>query len=251
MRGVPTDYYRRLREVDASHWWELGMRQIEAALLAERLRRRGQSLLDAGCGTGGFLAWAAGTGSFARLCGTDVSPEAIEHAREAVPEADLRVAPLHELPFEDAGFDLAVCADVLQHVHEEEVDAGLRELRRVLRPDGALLVRTNGARRARHERADWRAYDAGALAAALEGAGFRVRRLTYANAVLSLLSAARGRTPHAPTAERHGLPRAELGAKASAGRRLLALEARYLAKPGRRLPYGHNLLALAEPKRPL
>ena len=59
MRGVPDDYYRRLHEVDTRHWWHLGMRSIEAVLLGDRLQRTGQSVLDAGCGTGGFLAWAA------------------------------------------------------------------------------------------------------------------------------------------------------------------------------------------------
>jgi ubiquinone/menaquinone biosynthesis C-methylase UbiE len=247
VRGVPDDYYRRLHEVDTHHWWHRGMRSIEAALLGDRLQRTGQSVLDAGCGTGGFLAWAASTGAFDRLAGSDVSAEAIELAREVVPVAELRVAPLDALPFPDRDFDLVVVEDVLQHVHQDVLDRSFTELRRVVRPDGALLVRTNGGRHARNVRADWRLYDAPTLAHDLERGGFRPVRLTYANLPLSAAAAAFGRSPQAPTDEHHGIPEPDASFKTAVGSRLLGVEARYLARPGRSLPYGHTLLALAVP----
>jgi SAM-dependent methyltransferase len=242
MRDVPEDYYRRLHEVDTGHWWHLGMRSVAEALLAGRLHG---ALLDAGCGTGGFLAWAASTGAFNRLCGIDLSAEAVELARETVPNAELHAAPLDRVPFDDGAFDLVVSLDVLQHVPEGLVDASLRELRRVLRPGGALLLRTNGDRRARRVRDDWRAYDAATVAADLRRAGFAVRRVTYANGVPSLAAAARGRRPEAPTGASCGIPPVEDGAKATVGRALLELEAR-LVSHGGRVPYGHTLFALAE-----
>jgi SAM-dependent methyltransferase len=238
VQDVPADYYRRLHEVDSRHWWHLGMREIEAALLRGRLHG---SVLDAGCGTGGFLAWAAARGTFSRLAGGDISVEAIEIAREVVPTAELHVAPLDRLPFGDGEFDLAVSHDVLQHVPETALDAGLRELRRVLRPGGALLVRTNGDRRARRERDDWRAYDAATLAADLRRAGFAVRRVTHANAVLSLAEPA----PAAPTDERCGIPGRSSSARAAVGSALLRAES-LLVGQGGRLPFGHTLFALAE-----
>jgi SAM-dependent methyltransferase len=238
VRDVPADYYRRLHEVDSRHWWHLGMRHIEAALLGGRLHG---SLLDAGCGTGGFLAWAEARGTLSRLAGVDISAEAIELAREVVPSAELRVAPLDRLPFGDGEFDLAVSHDVLQHVPEAALDAGLRELRRVVRPGGALLVRTNGDRRARRERDDWRAYDAATLAADLRRAGFAVQRVTYANAMLSLAE----RPPAAPTDEQCGIPRRSSGARAAVGSALLRAESLVVAKGGR-FPFGHTLFALAE-----
>ncbi len=152
MKDVRPDYYARLHAVEEQHWWHVGMREITAALLREPLARGQLSLLDAGCGTGGFLAWATEQGPFDRVAGVDISAEAVELARDAVPGADLHVAPVHDLPFEDSSFDVAVLNDVLQHVDEDEVGAGLRELLRVLRPDGVLLVRTNGGRHARRER---------------------------------------------------------------------------------------------------
>jgi SAM-dependent methyltransferase len=245
VKDVPGDYYRRLQEVDSTHWWHRGMRGIARSLLGDRLERGG-SLLDAGCGTGGFLAWAAATGSFDRLCGVDLSPEAVELSRAVVPEADVRVAPLDALPFEDTEFDLAVSLDVLQHVHTEALDRSLREVRRVLRPGGSLLVRTNGACRVHRERDDWQAYDAATLVADLRRAGLAVQRVTYANTVLSLAAALQGRVPHAPTATASGIPRRDGEVKSAVGTALLGLESRLLTTPWGRLPYGHTLFALAE-----
>jgi SAM-dependent methyltransferase len=245
VKGVPGDYYRRLHEVDTSHWWHVGMHRIGDALLAGRLSTGG-SFLDAGCGTGGFLARIRDLRTFDRLCGFDVSAEAVELARAAVPEADVRVAPLDAIPFGDGEFDLACSLDVLQHVPSDALDAGLRELHRVLRPGGALLVRTNGGSRARRERDDWRLYDADTLSGDLRRAGFAVRRVTYANVVLSLAATALGRSPHAPSGETSGIPRPERGLKATVGSVLLGIEARLLASPRARLPYGQTLFALAE-----
>jgi SAM-dependent methyltransferase len=245
VQDVPSDYYRRLHEVDTRHWWHLGMRSVAVALLDGRMHG---ALLDAGCGTGGFLAWAEETGTFTRLAGIDLSVEAIKLARQTVPGAELHAAPLDRIPFHDEEFDLAVSLDVLQHVPEGLVDASLKELRRVLRPGGSLLVRTNGDRRARRERDDWRAYDLATLAADLRRAGFTVRSTTYANALLSLAASARGQRPEAPTDSSCGIPPVETGPKAAVGRALLEAEARVVAL-GARLPYGHTLFALAERER--
>ena len=70
--GVPQDYYRRIREAEDAHWWFRGMRQISAALLGERLRTGGR-VLDAGCGTGGYLRWLLDEGSFSGAAGVDVA----------------------------------------------------------------------------------------------------------------------------------------------------------------------------------
>ena len=78
MKDVPGDYYARLHAAEERSWWHAGMRSITGALLGDVLERGHASLLDAGCGTGGFLAWASSTGAFDRLCGIDISAEAVE-----------------------------------------------------------------------------------------------------------------------------------------------------------------------------
>jgi ubiquinone/menaquinone biosynthesis C-methylase UbiE len=244
VKGVPPDYYRRLDEAERRHWYHRGMERLSAALLGDRLSG---ALLDAGCGTGGFLRFARSLGSFDRLCGVDVSAEAIELAREELPDAELHVGPLTAVPFEDASFDLVTLNDVLQHIEEREVEASLRELRRVLKPAGALLLRTNGGRTGSRPRTDWRLYTRAELVAELKRGGFNVERVTYANLAVSTLRAARGLTPKAPSETTSGIPPASGRLAAAIGPRLLELEARYLLRPGRSLPYGHTLLAVATP----
>lgn len=248
MKDVPADYYRRLHAIEEQHWWQAGMREIAASMLGERLLRPQQALLDAGCGTGGFLRWLSTRGSFERLCGVDVSAEAIALAREAVPRAELHVAPIDELPFEARTFDLVVLNDVLQHVDETDVTKGIVALRRVLRPDGALLVRTNGGRTTRRERSDWRLYDEPSLRDELELGGLRVLRTTYANLVLSAWGAVRGKAPKAPSESTCGIPGPAGRISNAIGRAVLGQEARYLRRTGRRLPYGHTLFAVAVPQ---
>jgi 2-polyprenyl-3-methyl-5-hydroxy-6-metoxy-1,4-benzoquinol methylase len=247
MKDVPSDYYRRLHAIENSHWWHLGMRRISGALLDLR-DASGLALLDCGCGTGGFLGWAARTHAFSTMAGVDISPEALAIAHETVPEANLALAPMHELPFAAESFDLVVLNDVLQHVDEDHVAAGLTELRRVLRPHGRLLLRTNGGRRARRERPDWRLYDSVSLANALRQAELAIVRLTHANMLLSGWGALRGRSPKAPTATTCGIPSTAGSTVNAIGSAVLRAEAAYLRPPGRRLPYGHTLFAVATPE---
>ena len=247
MKNVPADYYERLRTVEERHWWHTGMLEITGALLGDRLAEGRLSLLDAGCGTGGFLAWASRTGAFDRLCGIDLSPEAVDLARAAVPGAVLHLAPVGSIPFADASFDLVALNDVLQHVDERAVAASLGELRRVLKEGGALVVRTNGGCSARRERKDWRLYDERLLRQQLEGAGFHVERLTHANGFLSAWATIRGKAPTAPTGTTCGIPSSPGALVNTIGSSLLGLEARYLRSPGRRLGFGHTLLAVATP----
>jgi SAM-dependent methyltransferase len=243
---VPPEYYRRISEIEERHWWYRGIRQISAALLGDRLRNS-ERLLDVGCGTGGFLRWALDNGSFEAVVGVDVSAEAIDLAGKRVAGAELHEAPIWDLPLDTGSFDLVVTNDVIQHVVEPRVEDGLSELRRVIGDDGALLVKTNGARRLRSEGEEWRVYDRQGLAAVLVRSGFRCERLTYANLVGSLWAAARGYTPHAPDSEHHGVPPEGNRLTSDLKYRLLKAEARWLRRPTRSLSYGHALFALATP----
>jgi SAM-dependent methyltransferase len=244
MPGVPADYHARIRDIEGRHWWHAGMQRIATALLGDRLLAPSQRLLDAGCGSGGFLRWALEHWPVASASGVDISEAAIDLAVEQVPAAELSVAPMRALPFESETFDLVATHDVLQHLESVEIDESVAELARVLRPGGALFVRTNGGRRARAQRSDWRVYDAGSLSALLDRAGLRLERITHANMLPSFWAAARGRAPRAPTETSHGVPTVPGRSAQVVCGCLLAAEARYLRRPGRSLPYGHTLLAV-------
>ena len=97
----------------------------------------GDRVLDACCGTGDLAVGArrAGAGSVA---GVDFSGRMLERARRKAPELEWVQADVLELPFEDASFDVAVVGFGVRNV--EDLEAGLRELRRVLRPGGRLGI---------------------------------------------------------------------------------------------------------------
>jgi SAM-dependent methyltransferase len=69
----------------------------------------------------------------------DISPRMVELARER--GLDAQVGDVQSLPFEDGSFDTVVAAWMLYHV--PDLDRGLAEIARVLRPGGALIAVTN------------------------------------------------------------------------------------------------------------
>jgi 2-polyprenyl-3-methyl-5-hydroxy-6-metoxy-1,4-benzoquinol methylase len=101
----------------------------------------GREVLDCGCGSGyGTAGAAAGATS---VVGVDVSRQAIEHARANFSAPNLAFEPTEEeqpLPFPDRSFDTVLSFQVIEHVRHP--DAHLSEIRRVLRPDGHLVLTT-------------------------------------------------------------------------------------------------------------
>jgi SAM-dependent methyltransferase len=106
-------------------------------------------VFDAGCGPGLYAEELIRRGA-RDVVGADASRTMVELARERVKErATFRVHDL-QLPFdwlEAESFDLAVMALVIHHL-DDRVSA-LREMHRILRPDGALVVSTH------HPTIDW------------------------------------------------------------------------------------------------
>jgi SAM-dependent methyltransferase len=250
-------YYERLFELEGQHGWFRGMRAIGGAVLGPVLQEPadGLRILDAGCGTGSLLTWLSRFPG-ARGVGVDVSRDALGFCRQRGQDA-LAAASVQELPFPDASFDLAISADVLQHLPDPPGDASaLRELFRVLRPGGHLYVRTNSAQAGAASDRSYRRYGEHNLAERVAAAGFAVERVTYANCLPSLLARARRRRhshPHESHSPDHGL---RLRARPAAlhwvdDALALALrgEAWYLRRAGRHLPFGDSLVVLA--RRPL
>jgi ubiquinone/menaquinone biosynthesis C-methylase UbiE len=99
---------------------------------------RGRTVLDAACGEGYGAALLAGTA--AAVTGVDVSGDAIEHARRRYGAANLefQVADCLDLPFAAGAFDCIVSFETLEHLADQ--DGLLREFRRVLKPEGFLLL---------------------------------------------------------------------------------------------------------------
>ena len=133
MKAYYEDVWAELPE-DPKPWaWE----RRRALLLAEA--RRGERVLDLGCGAGRFVAALRDAGT--DPVGVELAEGALERARRNVAGADLRALGADgTLPLEDASVDLVWCSEVLEHVPDT---AGLlSEARRVLRTGGRVLLTT-------------------------------------------------------------------------------------------------------------
>ena len=222
--------------MDPDHWWPAGMRRITWALLGDV---RGK-LLDVGCGPNWDLTqqppgvWGVGL------------DQRWPRRMQLSPRADPFVqADASMLPFQCGSFDLVLALDLLE---QQGLDPStvLWQIRRVLRPGGRLVARVPAHPRlyGPHDR-DFRGarrYRRAELMALVQGAGFRIRRLTYTNSLI-FPAAALARLGGRAGVVKDDLPWLQ---KPLSGFLLgvLRTEARWLRK--RDLPMGLSLLCLAE-----
>jgi ubiquinone/menaquinone biosynthesis C-methylase UbiE len=120
--------YEELRPADAK-WWEVFELLVREGDLA------GRRVVDIGCGTGRAAEALVDRGS--RVWGVEPEPEMAALARERV--STVKVAPAERLPFKDGWFERALMQLVIHLVERPQAFA---EARRVLGPDGRLVILT-------------------------------------------------------------------------------------------------------------
>ncbi len=121
-----------------------GMNRVMTAGLDRRWRREaaeavvrpGDKVLDSCCGTGDLAIAAAAAGG--TVTGIDFSKPMLERARRKAPELEWVEGDALTLPFADGSFDAATVGFGVRNL--SELDRGLREMRRVLRPGGRLAI---------------------------------------------------------------------------------------------------------------
>jgi len=97
---------------------------------------------DVGCGNGRYLAEVSRRGFRGRSLGVDLSAGMVTAARAAAPSARLAVGDVSALPLRDGAAGLTLAMHMLYHVPDPA--AAIRELRRVTRAGGTLVVGLNG-----------------------------------------------------------------------------------------------------------
>lgn len=103
----------------------------------------GARVLEVGYGPGGLIRLLVQTPA-ARVCGVDPSPAMRDMARQRNPAADLRVGTAEQTGFRSAEFDRVVSVNNV--ALWPDLGAGLRELHRVTRPGGRVLIAWHGGR---------------------------------------------------------------------------------------------------------
>lgn len=130
--------------------WQAQLADARAGLLAMAAPAAGERVLDVACGTG-LVAFEAAraVGPAGAVVGVDLSGQMVEAARLRASKkalAGVRFARMdaESLALPDASFDLALCALGLMYVPDPE--RAVREMRRVLRPGGRMVLAVWGER---------------------------------------------------------------------------------------------------------
>jgi SAM-dependent methyltransferase len=176
------EFELQTHRVEDRHWWYQGRRRVLECVI-ERLGLPGQAhILDAGCGSGRNMVELARHGT---VTGVELSNTSVHLARERG-AGEVLEGSVMDMPFDDASFDLTVSLDVIEHL-QDDVEA-LRELRRVTKPGGALLVTVpayqwlwSGHDEINHHH---RRYNRHTLLTAAGGAGWRMDSSTHFNSLL-------------------------------------------------------------------
>lgn len=98
---------------------------------------RKKKILDAGCGTGGFLNKIKNN---YEIYGFDINHEAVKFAKKRGLK-NIKIGSLSKIPYKKNTFDAVVCIDVLYHQDVLNDVAAIKELARVLKKDGLLIIK--------------------------------------------------------------------------------------------------------------
>jgi SAM-dependent methyltransferase len=182
---METKLYNQIQAIERTHWWYVARRKIifdwVFRILTDRPAAR---LLDIGCGTG-FNMEQVRARCDGQVVGLDLSTDALTFCRSRnLP--NLVGGDGACSPFRSASFDVIMALDLIEHLDDDQ--AALRELARLLRPGGALIIFAPAFNflwglqdDVSHHR---RRYTAGELRQKLDQAGLCVDKLSYANMVL-------------------------------------------------------------------
>ena len=246
-KEMEAHHYPILFEVEEKHWWYVGRRRIIASLMERitgALNKSNPKILDVGCGTGGNLKMLA---AYGQAEGVDISQDAVDFCHERGLDS-VKLGAAEQLPYEDNSFDVITSLDVIEHL-DDDVE-GLREIKRVLRPDGRVLLFVPAFMFLWGVQDDVsnhrRRYTLPSLIKAVKDAGFTVEWASYANfsffmPVLAVRSVMRWLGLRADT--EYGINISPLNGVFS---QLFAAE-RYVFKKGK-LPFGVSAICIVRPR---
>jgi ubiquinone/menaquinone biosynthesis C-methylase UbiE len=130
--------YDRLAAVYDSRWARY-IRATTGATLKRLALRPGERLLDLGCGTGALLLELVRKGASHRLSGLDLSPAMLARAQATLPKTvHLAAGDVGALPWQANSLDVVVSSSSFHYW--EYPEQALREVRRVLRPGGRVVL---------------------------------------------------------------------------------------------------------------
>lgn len=135
---METHEYSKLAEVEEQMWWFRALHRNLLDVVLKFLKKRSATVLDTGCGTGGFMRFLANNIPSFTVLGLDIWMPACEAALLRSSKPVMR-GEVNHLPIADNSIDCIISADVL--CHEGVIfNIALREIYRCLRPQGIAVI---------------------------------------------------------------------------------------------------------------
>lgn len=174
------ELYEMVSRLQDNHWWFIARKNFVREALKRDASFTGKRLLDIGSGMGSMIEFLKGYAE--KVTGIDYSEYALRLSADRGYDALVR-GTVEDLPFSDGSFDLATSFEVLYHKQVGDDNKVLRELYRVLRKGGMVVIVDSAFNFLKGKHDDFahgvRRYTRGELESKLEGAGFTVRRSSY------------------------------------------------------------------------
>jgi len=108
------------------------------AIINEIPKKHKLKILDAGCGEGHLIKRLYNEDKNNLYYGIDITKIAIKKAKHRCPYATVKLCDLSKIDFNDAFFDVVICTEVLEHIHNYNI--AIDELKRVLKLDGTIII---------------------------------------------------------------------------------------------------------------
>lgn len=132
--------YEKIFTLEDSHWWYRSLHELTLNSIQRHFSEKNISILDAGCGTGGFLKKLQDRG-YTNIKGTDFSETALEFSKQKV-NSVLRQSDLRDYFQKNINDknDVIIFNDVLYFFSEEEIKSILQDAEKSLNTNGIIII---------------------------------------------------------------------------------------------------------------
>ncbi|HUR11036.1 MAG TPA: methyltransferase domain-containing protein [Flavitalea sp.] len=177
------NYFSKYYELERNHWWFTVREKIITDAIRKRIRLpKIPSILNAGVATGRSTELLQ---QFGTVTSVEQDADTCAFLEEQL-QIPVTCASVTDLPFFDDSFDMVCAFDVIEHVQEDA--SAIRQLRRVLRKDGRLILTVPAYNFlwSTHDNVNhhFRRYTADRIEKLLKKEGLSVEYLTYFNTFL-------------------------------------------------------------------
>lgn len=132
--------YEKLFKLQKSYWWFKGKEYLIRKIMDSTYSRGGAiHILDVGCGTGYLTRMLA---QYGEVTGLDMADIALEFCKMNGVNS-VNKGSITDIPYPDQQFDLVCALDILYHQAVVSDEVAIREMSRVLKPGGRVIITTS------------------------------------------------------------------------------------------------------------